>query len=121
MARLEALIRRYSGYAATVFKCSTGCVVLDPACARVTLDGQVVGLITLEYLALRYLMRQMGEVLSKTELSEHICQADYEHDSNVIEVLINRLRTKLSTELIETHRGLGYKITGIEEEVRPTV
>ena len=121
MARLEALIRRYSGYAATVFKCSTGRVVLDPTCARVTLDGQVVGLTTLEYRALHYLMRHMGEVISRTELTEHIYQADFEHDSNVIEVLINRLRTKLCADLIETRRGLGYQIRGTEETASPAV
>jgi len=121
MARLEALIRRFSGYATTVFVCSTGRVVLDPSCARVTLDGRVVNLTALEYRTLHYLMRHMGQVISKTELTEHIYQQDFDLDSNVIEVLINRLRSKLCADLIETRRGLGYQIRGAEEPAQSAV
>jgi len=117
LARLEALIRRYSGYASTVLVCSTGRVVLDPSLARVTLDGEIVNLTTLEYRTLHYLMRHKGEVVSKTELTEHIYEQDFDLDSNVIEVLINRLRNKLCPDLIETRRGLGYQIEASE---RPT-
>lgn len=114
MARLEALIRRYSGYASTIMVCSTGRVVLDPSAARVTLDGQIVTLTALEYRTLHYLMRHMGEVVSKTELTDHIYQQDFDLDSNVIEVLVNRLRNKLCSDLIKTRRGLGYQIDGTE-------
>jgi len=114
LARLEALIRRYSGYASTVLVCSTGRVVLDPSLARVTLDGEIVNLTTLEYRTLHYLMRHKGEVVSKTELTEHIYEQDFDLDSNVIEVLINRLRNKLCPDLIETRRGLGYQIEASE-------
>jgi len=112
LARLEALIRRFSGYASTAFVCSTGRVKLEPSNARVTLDGQIVSLTALEYRTLHYLMRHMGQVISKTELTEHIYEKDFDLDSNVIEVLINRLRTKLCADLIETRRGLGYQING---------
>jgi two-component system OmpR family response regulator len=114
MARLEALIRRFSGYRSTVLVCSTGRVVLDPTAARVTLDGQIVSLTALEYRTLHYLMRHKGAVVSKTELTEHIYKQDFDLDSNVIEVLINRLRTKLCHDLIETRRGLGYQILATE-------
>ena len=117
VARLEALIRRFSGYAATVFVCSTGRVVLDPSSTRVTLDGQIVNLTALEYRTLHYLMRHMGQVVSKTELTEYIYEQDFDLDSNVIEVLINRLRTRLCVDLIETRRGLGYQISGTEQAV----
>jgi len=64
----------------------------------------------LEYRALQYLMQKKGKVVSKSELSEHIYGQDLERDSNVIEVLINRLRRKLGAEFIETRRGLGYQL-----------
>ena len=79
-----------------------------------TLDGQIVSLTALEYRTLHYLMRHKGAVVSKTELTEHIYKQDFDLDSNVIEVLINRLRTKLCHDLIETRRGLGYQILATE-------
>ena len=56
----------------------------------------------------RYLMRHPGEVLSKTQLYEHVYDYDAEHDSNVIEVYVRRLRLLIGTQHIETHRGQGY-------------
>ena len=84
--------------------------MLDPASARVMLDGDLVNLTALEYRTLDYLMRHEGEVVSKTELTEHIYHQDFDLDSNVIEVLINRLQKKLSADLIQTRRGLGYQL-----------
>jgi two-component system OmpR family response regulator len=55
-------------------------------------------------------MHHKGEVISKTELTEHIYDQDFDRDSNVIEVLVNRLRNKLGSRLIKTHRGLGYQL-----------
>jgi two-component system OmpR family response regulator len=108
MARVEALVRRASGHAAPLLKC--GPVVLDSVSARVTLERVPVNMTALEYRALQYLMQKKGSVISKSELSEHIYGQDLERDSNVIEVLINRLRTKLGPTLIETRRGLGYQM-----------
>jgi len=108
LARVEALIRRSSGHASPVLKC--GPVELEPVTARVTLRGVPVNLTALEYRALQYLMQKDGGVVSKSELSEHIYGQDLERDSNVIEVLINRLRGKLEPTLIQTRRGLGYLI-----------
>ena len=108
MARVEALIRRASGHASPILKC--GHLELEPVAARVTLDGTPVSLTALEYRALQYLMQKQGCVVSKAELSEHIYGQDLERDSNVIEVLINHLRGKLDASLIETRRGLGYKL-----------
>jgi two-component system OmpR family response regulator len=59
-------------------------------------------------------MQHPDKVVSKTELTEHIYDQDFDRDSNVIEVLINRLRGKLSTDLIKTRRGLGYQIGGVD-------
>ena len=112
LARLEALIRRASGHSNPIL---TWCnVVLDTNGARVTVDGNPVDLTALEYRTLEYLMQHPEKVISKTELTEHIYNQDFDLDSNVIEVLINRLRGKLSTELIKTRRGLGYQIGGLD-------
>lgn len=108
LARLEALIRRASGHASPLMRC--GGVVLDTNSARVTMDGNLVDLTALEYRTLDYLMQHAGKVVSKTELTEHIYDQDFDLDSNVIEVLINRLRGKLKTNLIRTRRGLGYQL-----------
>jgi len=112
LARMEALIRRSGGHARAELECSCGRVVMDTSSARVTLDGQLINLTALEYRTLHYLMQHAGELVSKSELTEHIYDQDFDRDSNVIEVLINRLRTKLCPDMIETRRGLGYLIQG---------
>jgi two-component system OmpR family response regulator len=108
LARLEALIRRTTGHANPLL--NFGRVTLDTNSARVTLDGKLVELTALEYRALDYLMLHRGKVVSKIELTEHIYDQDFDRDSNVIEVLINRLRHKLYPDLIKTRRGLGYQL-----------
>jgi two-component system OmpR family response regulator len=55
-------------------------------------------------------MHHQGEVISKSKLTEHIYDQDFDRDSNVIEVLVNRLRNKLGAALIKTHRGMGYQL-----------
>jgi two-component system OmpR family response regulator len=108
LARVDALIRRSSGHANPVLK--FGSVELDTVSARVTMAGEHVTLTALEYRTLEYLMRKPGKVISKSELTEHIYDQDFSRDSNVIEVLINRLRHKLYAGLIRTRRGLGYQL-----------
>jgi two-component system OmpR family response regulator len=112
MARVEALIRRTSGNASPLLIC--GPVELEPVSARVTMAGIPITLTALEYRALQYLMQKQGGVVSKSELSEHIYGQDLERDSNVIEVLVNRLRSKLDPALIKTRRGLGYQLMDID-------
>jgi two-component system OmpR family response regulator len=108
LARLEALIRRAAGHAAPILTC--GPIELDTAAGRVTFDGEAVDLTALEYRTLAYFMHHPGEVISKTELTEHIYDQDFDRDSNVVEVLINRLRKKLDASLIVTRRGQGYQL-----------
>ena len=103
-------MRRASGHASATVPCACGRVVLDPGGARVTLDGAEVALTPLEYRAIAYLLHHCGQVISKTELTEHIYGQDFDRDSNVIEVLVNRLRSKFFPELILTRRGLGYQL-----------
>ena len=108
LARLRALIRRASGQVIAELRC--GRVALDPRTARVTLDGTAVKLTSHEFRVLSYLMHQRGRVVSQAELSEHIYAQDLDRDSNTVEVFIARLRRKLGPAVIETVRGLGYRI-----------
>jgi len=108
LARVRALIRRASGQASPVLRC--GSLALDTRSGRVTCDGQPVPLTSHEYKVLDYLMHRLGAVVSRSELTEHIYAQDFERDSNTIEVFVGRLRKKLPPELIETVRGLGYRM-----------
>ncbi len=109
LARVEALIRRSSGLASPILEC--GPLALDVSTTRLTLAGRPIELTALEFRTLVHLMRNENRVISKTELTEHLYDQDFDRDSNVIEVLINRLRNKLGASLIKTHRGLGYQLT----------
>jgi two-component system OmpR family response regulator len=108
LARLEALIRRASGHASAII--SLAGLTLDPGSQRVSLAGVPLDLTPLEYRALAYLIMHPDKVITKTELTEHIYGQDDDRDSNVIEVLINRLRKKIGADLIRTRRGQGYEI-----------
>lgn len=112
MARVQALVRRSRGWAQPVLEC--GELALDTARQEVRLAGEPVSLTAYEYRVLQQLMLRAGEVVSKTELSDHIYEEDDERDSNVIEVFIRRLRSKLDPDgqrqPIETLRGRGYRL-----------
>lgn len=108
LARLRALTRRAAGRASPVL--AAGPVLIDTRRMQVTVDGRPVTLSTLEYRCLNYLMHHAGRVVPATELLEHLYAHDHDRDSNVIEVLIGRLRRKLGVNLIETRRGFGYTI-----------
>ncbi|GBE07953.1 transcriptional regulatory protein PhoP [bacterium BMS3Bbin11] len=108
LARVEALIRRSAGHASPVIE--AGPLALDISAARLTVAGRPVELTALEFRTLAHLMQNPERIVSKTELTEHLYEQDFDRDSNVIEVLINRLRKKVGAELIKTHRGLGYQL-----------
>ena len=112
LARLRALIRRTGGWTQAVLQC--GPIALDTGAQQVTLAGQAVELTAYEYKLLEYLMLHAGTVISKTELTEHLYQEDEDRDSNVLEVLVGRLRRKLDPDRtlnpIETLRGRGYRV-----------
>lgn len=108
LARVEALIRRATGHASSIMTC--GDIQIDATTNRVTALGRPVVMTALEYRALDYMMHHAGRFVSKTELTDHIYGQDFERDSNVIEVLINRLRGKVGRQSIETRRGLGYRL-----------
>jgi two-component system response regulator PhoP len=87
--------------------------VLDTRAQTVAVSGTPVELTTFEYRILEHLMLRAGDVISKTELTERLYDQDFERDSNVIEVLVGRLRRKLDPQdelrPIETLRGRGYR------------
>jgi two-component system, OmpR family, response regulator PhoP len=111
LARVQALLRRAGGWATPQLKC--GPVVLDTRAQVITVRGAAVEFTTFEYRILEHLMLRAGEVVSKSELTERLYDQDFERDSNVIEVLIGRLRRKLDPQdelqPIETLRGRGYR------------
>ncbi|HEY5683108.1 MAG TPA: response regulator transcription factor [Sulfuricaulis sp.] len=113
LARVNALLRRAAGLAQPVVTC--GPVVLDTASQQVRVDKRAIELTAYEYKVLEYLMLHTGEVVSKTTLTEHVYDQDFDRDSNVIEVFIGRLRKKLDPDdrfkPIETLRGRGYRFT----------
>ena len=108
LARLRALIRRAGGHASAELAC--GPVTLDTRNNRVTVDGRTLTLTSHEYRVLAYLMHHAGEVVSRGDLVEHIYAQDFDRDSNTVEVFIGRLRKKLPPGLIETVRGMGYRL-----------
>lgn len=110
-ARVNALIRRASGHASP--RLEFGPIIIDTAAKTVSRNNELVELTSYEYNTLEYLAVHAGEAISKTVLTEHLYQQDFERDSNVIEVFIGRLRKKLdpdgSLQLITTMRGRGYR------------
>lgn len=109
LARLRALIRRAGGHASAEMNC--GPLTLDTRNNRATVNGQALTLTSHEYRVLAYLMHHRDEVISRSDLVEHIYAQDFDRDSNTVEVFIARLRKKLPPGLIETVRGLGYRLT----------
>lgn len=112
-ARINALARRASGWSSALLRC--GPISLNPTTQEVLNNELSVELTAYEYRLLHYMMLHAGEVLSKTDLTDHIYEQDHDRDSNVIEVFIKRLRSKLdpdkSLNVIETLRGRGYRLT----------
>ncbi|MGZ5008402.1 MAG: response regulator transcription factor [Methylobacter sp.] len=112
LARINALIRRSAGVAHPVLTHDN--IELDTVAQEVTVSGVKLDLTAYEYKVLEYLMFRKGEVVSKSVLTAHIYDEDFERDSNVLEVFIGRLRKKLDPDgtrkPIETLRGRGYVI-----------
>lgn len=113
LARLNALLRRRGGAATPVMV--RGPIEVDTLAKTVKVNDELVTLTAYEYKVLEYLLVNPGKVVSKTELTDHIYDQDFDRDSNVIEVFVGRLRKKLdpdsSYKPIETIRGQGYRFT----------
>jgi len=117
VARLKALIRRSAGKASPVV--NNGPFSINTSSLEVKKGDVVITLSGTEYKLFEYFMLHPGEVISKTVLTEHIYDQDFDLDSNVIEVFIRRLRKKLDGDntfgLIETLRGQGYRLTQMQK------
>ncbi len=113
VARLRALLRRAHGAATQELR--AGPVRLDRAAQRVWVGERLVELTAFEFRLLEHLMTRRGRVLSKRELADYLYPHDEDRDSNVLEVLLGRLRRKLDPDgtllPIETLRGRGYRFT----------
>jgi two-component system response regulator PhoP len=113
MARIRALLRRAAGSSSN--ELSYGPISLDTGAQKVMLNSTPLELTAYEYRLLEYLARRSGQAISKSELGDYLYPHDDDRESNVIEVLIGRLRKKLdpdqSLNPIETLRGRGYRFT----------
>jgi two-component system response regulator PhoP len=112
-ARIKALLRRALKAASDVL--TLGPISVDFSAQVARLDGQAMDLTAYEYRLLEYLVRHRARVVSKQELADYLYPHDEDRDSNVLEVLIGRLRRKLdpggALAPIETLRGRGYRFT----------
>lgn len=108
LARLRALLRRAAGHASNEIE--AGPIRLDTKAGKVTVNGRAIRLTSHEFRLLAYMMHHKGQVISRTELTEHLYEQDFDRDSNTIEVFVGRLRKKLPEDTIQTIRGLGYKL-----------
>jgi two-component system OmpR family response regulator/two-component system response regulator QseB len=107
-ARLRSLVRRSHGQMQDTLRC--GDVLLEPAARQVSLKGEAVTLSTREFDLLHVLMINAGRVMSREQLEQKLYSWGYEVESNAIEVHIHHLRRKLSPEVIQTVRGVGYTV-----------
>ncbi len=112
-ARVNALLRRSSGHATPTLQFQG--IKLDTARQELQVNEVLVDLTSYEYRVIEYLMVNAGKVISKTELTEHLYDQDFDRDSNVLEVFVGRLRKKIDPQNqlkpIETVRGRGYRFS----------
>ncbi|GAB7052884.1 response regulator transcription factor [Catenuloplanes indicus] len=111
LARLRALLRRGAPQRPAVL--TVGDLTLDPAQRRVERAGTAITLTAREFALLEYLMRREGEVVSKTELLDHVWDAAMDTAPNAVEVYVGYLRRKIGRDLLETVRGAGYRLSAV--------
>lgn len=111
LARVLAVLKRSRGMAAGPMR-ADGITLDEETQSLIYASGKREPLTRTEFLLLRYFMMHPGQILSKTRLAEHVYDNDSDKDSNVIEVYVNRLRSKLGSQMIQTRRGQGYVFSG---------
>jgi len=107
LARIGAVLKRSAGVTTGLLQVA-GLTLDEDKQEAILRDGKHCALTAMEFRLLRYFMLHVGQVLSKSRLTEHAYEYDEDKDSNVIEVYVNRLRQKVGAELIQTRRGQGY-------------
>ena len=112
LARVRALLRRKDKITSTVLK--AGPIEITPSRREVQIAGKVIELTAKEYALLEYFVRNNGSVLNRTQLSEHVWDMNFEPTSNVVDVYVGYLRSKIQksfgVSLIKTVRGHGYML-----------
>jgi two-component system OmpR family response regulator len=106
--RLRALIRRSAGHASPILCC--GQLTFDVNACRFHLDGSPLQLTAQEARILSYFLHHPGRIIRRAELGEHVYEGGYDPDSNVLDVLIGRIRRKIGAGLLHTHRGEGFRL-----------
>jgi len=114
VTRIRALIRRAAGHASPEITC--GSLRIDTVGGKVSRDGMPVTLTAQEFRILSYLAHHQGRVVSRSELVEHVYDRDADPDSNVLDVLVARIRRKLGVDVIHTLRGQGWRMEAPETE-----
>jgi two-component system, OmpR family, response regulator len=117
LARVQALIRRSTG-ATEANRLSVGDLTMDLLTRRVERTGRLLDLRPREFALLEYLMRNAGRVLTKTMILSHVWGYNFNPGTNVVDVLVSRLREKIDRDfepkLLQTVRGVGYVLRGAE-------
>jgi DNA-binding response OmpR family regulator len=108
LAKLRALVRRGAVARPTVL--TVGDLAFDPASREIRLGGELVTMTHREVSLLEYLIRRPGQVVSKTDLLDHVWDAAEGTDPNVVEVYVGYVRRKIGREKLETVRGAGYRL-----------
>jgi DNA-binding response OmpR family regulator len=116
LARVRALVRRRSGKSRTIVR--YGDLELDTHRRRVVRSGRPITLTSKEFALLEFLMSRAPEVVPRTEIIEHVWDSNFDSETNLVEVYINRLRQKLTAEgtprMIHTVHGVGYCLKVVE-------
>ena len=107
IARVRALIRRSKGLAKSIIE--FGPISLDTSRSKVMVNGRKVIFTSREYKIFSYLIYNQGKVVSRTELTEHTYDKNFDRDSNVIDSFIKKIRNKIGIDCITTVRGMGYR------------
>ena len=107
-ARIGSVARRYTGNPNPIM--TLGALDIDLAARNVRINGKPVVLTAREWVLFEAFLQRPGQLLSKAQLEERLYSFDTDVDSNAIEVHISRLRKKLGAQVIETERGLGYRL-----------
>jgi two-component system OmpR family response regulator len=109
VVRLRALIRRAAGAPTVELEC--GPLRMDTVRGTVTVNGVPIRFTTHELRILEYLLHRRERIVSRLDIIDHVYDRDCDRDSNVIDVLIGRIRRKIGIDVIETIRGRGYRLT----------